>query len=39
VEYILGKLPVVPVGDTRMIPNSMLQHAEDVVTASFDTRK
>ncbi len=26
VEYILGKLPVVPVGDTGTIPYSMRQH-------------
>ncbi len=28
VESILGKLPVVPVGDTGTIPSCMLQHAE-----------
>jgi hypothetical protein len=38
VEYILGKLPVVPVGDTRTNPYSMRQHAEDFVGAAFDTR-
>jgi hypothetical protein len=38
VEYILGKLPVVPVGDTGTIPYSMRQHAEDFVGAAFDTR-
>jgi hypothetical protein len=27
VEYNLGKLPVVPVGDTGTIPYSMRQHA------------
>jgi hypothetical protein len=35
---ILGKLPVVPVGDTGTIPYSMRQHAEDFVGAAFDTR-
>ena len=39
VEYILGKLPVVPVGDTGTIPYSMRQHAEDFVGAAFDTRE
>ncbi len=34
VESILGKLPVVPVGDTGTIPYSMRQHA-----AAFDTRE
>ena len=29
VESILGKLPVVPVGDTGTIPYSMRQHAAD----------
>jgi hypothetical protein len=38
-EYILGKLPVVPVGDTGTIPYSMRQHAEDFVDAAFDTRE
>ncbi len=38
VEYILGKLPVVPVGDTGTIPYFMWQHAEDFVAAAFDTR-
>ena len=37
VEYILGKLPVVPVGDTGTIPYSMRQHAEDFVGAALDT--
>ena len=36
VENILGKLPVVPVGDTGTIPYSMWQHAEDFVDAAFD---
>ena len=39
VEYILGKLPVVPVGDTGTIPYSMQQHAEDFVGAAFNTRE
>ncbi len=41
VESILGKLPVVPVGDTGtgMIPYCMRQHAEDFVGAAFDTRE
>ena len=39
VEYILGKLPVVPVGDTGTIPYSMRQHAADFVGAAFDTSK
>ncbi len=38
VEYI-GKLPVVPVGDTGTIPYSMRQHAEDCVGAAFDRYK
>ena len=38
VESILGKLPVVPVGDTGTIPYSMLKHAADFVGAAFDTR-
>ena len=39
VESILGKLPVVPVGETGTIPYCMLQHAEDFVGAAFDTRE
>jgi len=39
VEYILGKLPVVPIGDTGTIPYSMRQHAADFVDAAFDTRE
>ena len=39
VELILGKLPVVPVGETGTIPYCMLQHAEDFVGAAFDTRE
>jgi hypothetical protein len=36
VESILGKLPVVPVGDTETIPYCMRQHVEDFVGAAFD---
>ena len=36
---ILGKLPVVPVGDAGTIPYSMRQHAADFVGAAFDTRE
>jgi hypothetical protein len=39
VESILGKLPVVPVGDTGTIPYCMRQHVEDFVGAAFDTRE
>ena len=39
VESILGKLPVVPVGDTGTIQFCMQQHAEDFVGAAFDTRE
>ncbi len=39
VESILGKLPVVPVGDTGTIPYCMRQHAEDFVGAAFDSRE
>jgi hypothetical protein len=39
VELILGKLPIVPVGDTGTIPYCMRQHAEDFVAAEFDTRE
>jgi hypothetical protein len=41
VESILGKLPVVPVGDTGTISycQCMWQHAEDFVGAVFDTRE
>ena len=41
VESILGKLPVVPVGDTGTIPycTGMRQHAEGFVGAAFDTRE
>ena len=37
VESILGKLPVIPVGETGTIPDCMRQHAEDFVGA--DTRE
>jgi hypothetical protein len=37
IESILGKLPVVPVGTTGTIPNSMRQSAADFVDAAFDT--
>jgi hypothetical protein len=36
-ESSLGKLPVVPTGDTETIPCCMLQHAEDFVCTAFDT--
>ena len=39
VESILGKLPVVPVGETGAIPYCIHQHAEDFVGAAFDTRE
>jgi hypothetical protein len=39
VESILGKLPVVPVGNTGTIPYCMHQHAEDLVGTAFDTRE
>ena len=39
VESILGKLPVVPVGEAGTIPYCMRQHAEDFVGAAFDTRE
>ena len=38
-ESILGKLPVVPIGETGTIPYCMRQHAEDFVGAAFDTRE
>ena len=37
IASILGKLPVVPVGTTGTIPNSMRQSAADFVDAAFDT--
>ncbi len=39
VESILGKLPVVPGGDTGTIPYYMQQHSEDFVGSAFDTRE
>ena len=39
VKSILGKLPVVPVGETGTIPYCMQQHAKDFVCAAFDTRE
>ena len=36
-ESILGKLPVVPIGDTGTIPFAMRQNARDFVDAAFDT--
>ncbi len=39
VESVLGKLPVVPIGDTGTIPFTMRQHAEDFVGAAVDTRE
>jgi hypothetical protein len=41
VESILGKLPVVSVGDTGTIPYSVWQHAadSDFIGAAFDTRE
>jgi hypothetical protein len=38
-ESILGKLPVVPIGDTGTIPFAMRQHARDFVGAAFDTNE
>jgi hypothetical protein len=37
VESILGRLPVVPIGDMGTIPFAMLQNARDFVDAAFDT--
>ncbi len=36
VESMLGKLPIVPVGDTGTIPYCMLQHTEELFGAVFD---
>jgi hypothetical protein len=36
VQSILGKLPVIPVGNTETIPYCMLQHVKDFVGAAFD---
>jgi hypothetical protein len=37
--FVLGKLLVVPIGDTGTIPFAMCQHAEDFVGKAFDTRE
>jgi hypothetical protein len=37
VESVLGKMPVVPIGDTGTIPFAMRQNARDFVDAAFDT--
>ena len=39
VESILGKLPVVPIGDTSTIPFAIRRNARDFVDAAFDTRE
>jgi hypothetical protein len=39
IKSILGKLPVVPVGDTGTIPFSQRRHAEDFVDAAFDSKE
>ncbi len=39
VTSILGRLPVIPVGDTGTIPYSMLGEAADFPGGSFDTQK
>ena len=39
VEFIMGKLPVVPIGDTGTIPFAMRQNARDFVEAAFDTKE
>ncbi len=39
VESILGKLPVVPIGDTGTIPFAMRQNARDFFHAAFDTKE
>ncbi len=36
VESVLGKLPVVPIGDTGTIPFAMRQNARDFADAAFD---
>ena len=38
-ESVLGKLPVVPIGNKGTIPFGMRQHAEDFVGKAFDTRE
>ncbi len=37
VESVLGKLPVIPIGETGTIPFAMRQNARDYVDAAFDT--
>ncbi len=39
VETILGKLPVVPIGDKGTIPFAMRQNARDFVDMAFDTKQ
>ncbi len=36
---LIGKLPVIAVGETGTIPYCMRQHAEDFEGAAFDTRE
>ncbi len=36
---VLGKLPVVLIGDMGTIPFAMRQHAEDFVGTAFDNRE
>ncbi len=38
-ESVLGKPPVVLIGDTGTIPFAVRQHAEDFVGATIDTRE
>ena len=37
ISSLLGKLPVVPVGNTGTIPFSMRRSADDFVGAAFDS--
>jgi hypothetical protein len=39
VESIMGKLSVVPIGDTGTIPFAMRQNTRDFVEAAFDTKE
>ena len=39
VSSILGRIPVVPVGETCTIPFDMRKEAEDFPGASFDSKK
>ena len=39
VSSILGRIPVVPVGETGTIPFDMRKEAEDFPGASFDSKK